>query len=325
MSSVLVSGADGFIGSHLAETCVRAGKSVRALAQYNSTGSAGWLDSSPLREDMEIILGDVRDAEWCRTVTKNVDEVFHLAALIAVPYSYLAPRSYMETNVTGTLNMCQGALESGVQRFIQMSSSEVYGSARFIPITEDHPLAPQSPYAASKVGADAVARSFHCSFELPLCLARPFNTFGPRQSRRAFIPSVIAQILAKSKSIVIGNSAPRRDLTYVTDTAKALLLLSDRGPMDGSVINVGTGSDYSVGEVISVIQEVAGVSMPVVQDESRFRPSGSEVDRLLCDPALLNSAVGYTPDTTLRQGLEWTIQWMSTVDVRVDEWHQYAI
>lgn len=325
MSSVLISGADGFIGSHLAETCIRAGKRVRAMTQYNSMGSAGWLDSSPLRNEMEIIQGDVRDSEWCRTVMKDVDEVFHLAALISVPYSYQAPRSYLETNVIGTMNMCQSALESGVRQFIQMSSSEVYGSARAIPITEEHPLAPQSPYAASKVAADAMAYSYHCAFELPLCIARPFNTYGPRQSRRAFIPAVIAQILAKTESIVIGNLSPRRDLTFITDTAQALLLLSDSGPTDGSTINIGTGIDHSVGEVISIIQEVAGVSMPVVQDDKRFRPTGSEVDRLVCDANLLASCVQFTPAITLHEGLKRTLEWMSTIGVELSEWNNYAI
>lgn len=302
-----------------------AGHTVRAMTQYNSMGSAGWLDKSSLRDEMEIIQGDVRDAEWCSKVTSGVDYVFHLAALIAVPFSFKAPRSYIETNVIGTLNMCQASIQSGLAKFIQMSTSEVYGSAQHIPIAEGHPVSPQSPYAASKVGADAVARSAHCSFGLPLCIGRPFNTFGPRQSRRAFIPTVLSQILSGQDEIRIGNTKPSRDLTFVRDTSRALLLLAEKGPSDASVVNIGTGLEFTVSEVIEKIQRLLGTNLPVVQEESRIRPMSSEVDRLVCNNERLRSLTGFVPETSLEEGLNMTIEWMQDDGATYSEWNSYAL
>lgn len=316
MTSVLVTGADGFIGSHLTEQLVDLGFEVRALAQYNSYGRIGWLEESPARDALDVVLGDVRDPSLCRDLTSGIDVVFHLAALIGIPYSYRAFQSYLDTNVQGTQNMCRAALEGGVSHYVQMSTSEVYGTALRVPIDEDHPLQPQSPYSASKIAADALARSYHASFELPVTIARPFNTFGPRQSRRAFIPTVITQVLANSDSILIGDVRPTRDLTFVRDTAQALCSLIGTAPGHGEVLNIGTGNEHSVGEVIDLIQHLMGSAKPLETDPARLRPAGSEVFRLVCDNTRLRETTGAAPTTDIREGLAETIAWFTAPERR---------
>lgn len=310
MSRVLVTGADGFIGSHLAELLVQQGHSVRAMVLYNSLGQAGWLDDSPMRSMMELWPGDVRDPDSCAEAANSVDVIFHLAALIAIPYSYRAPRSYIETNTTGTLNVCAAALDANIDKLILMSTSEVYGTALSVPIREDHPLQPQSPYSASKIGGDAIARSFQSSFGLPLCIARAFNTYGPRQSRRAFIPAVMSQVLVGVDALKVGDLRPTRDLTFVEDTALALTLLAEDGPTDGSVVNIGTGVEYSMQEVVDTVQAMAGTAIPLVSDPERMRPPDSEVFRLLADNTKLAKLTGFTPKTTLGEGLGRTMEWL---------------
>lgn len=326
MSRVLITGAEGFIGSHLSELLVRQGHAVRAMVLYNSFGQAGWLDHSPLRSEVELFLGDVRDPDSCALAVRSVDVVIHLAALIAIPYSYKTPRSYIETNTMGTLNVCAAALGAGVNKLVAMSTSEVYGTAISVPIGEDHPLQPQSPYSASKIGADAVARSFYSSFELPLCVARAFNTYGPRQSRRAFIPAVMSQVLAGVNELRVGDLRPTRDLTFVSDTAEALALLAKKGPSDGSVVNIGTGVEHSMHDVVNAIQRIAGTEIPVVQDRERLRPATSEVYRLLADNSRLVTLTGFAPSTSLEEGLTRTLDWMRRqADAQDSRVSDYAI
>ncbi|MFM2289368.1 MAG: hypothetical protein RL684_2511, partial [Pseudomonadota bacterium] len=283
MKHVLVTGADGFIGSHLTELLVREGCTVRALAQYNSFNSWGWLDSIDCRNDIEVISGDVRDPHFCRGAVKGVDTVFHLAALIAIPYSYVAPDSYVDTNVRGTLNVCQAALQGGVNRVVHTSTSEVYGTAQYVPIDEKHPLQPQSPYSASKIGADAMAMSFFNAFDLPVTTARPFNTYGPRQSARAVIPTIISQIASGMKQIKLGDVTPTRDFNYVTDTCRGLVALARSPKAIGETVNIGSNFEISVGDVLGLIRDLMGSSVEFVSDEQRLRPGKSEVFRLWCD------------------------------------------
>lgn len=310
VSRVLVTGADGFIGSHLVELLIRQGHSVRAMVLYNSFEQAGWLDDSPLRSMVELCPGDVRDPDSCARAARSMDIIFHLAALIAIPYSYQAPRSYLDTNTNGTLNICAAALGAGVSKVVVMSTSEVYGTAVSVPINEDHPIQPQSPYSASKIGADAIARSFQSSFGLPLCIARAFNTYGPRQSRRAFIPAVMWQVMAGVDELKVGDLRPTRDLTFVEDTTLALTLLAESGPVDGSVVNIGTGIEHSMQDVVDVIQKMAGTAIPLVPDPERMRPRNSEVFRLLADNTRLWNLTGFAPETSLEEGLERTMDWL---------------
>ena len=310
MSRVLVTGADGFIGSHLTEHLVSQGHSVRAMVLYNSWGQAGWLDKSKVRQSVELVPGDIRDPDSCQKAVASIDVVFHLAALIAIPYSYQAPRSYIETNAVGTLNMCAAAVNAQVEAFIAMSTSEVYGTAITTPISETHPLQAQSPYSASKISADAIAKSFQSSFGLPLCIARAFNTYGPRQSRRAFIPTVMAQVLAGSDAIRVGDLTPTRDLTFVEDTTRALSLLADTGSTAGEVVNIGTGIEHSMRDVVETIQELAGTSIPITVEDERMRPADSEVFRLLADNGKLRNLTGFTPQTPLEEGLRHTMNWL---------------
>ncbi|MBX5200783.1 NAD-dependent 4,6-dehydratase LegB [Rhizobium sp. NZLR1] len=310
MKRALVTGADGFIGSHLIETLVRSGVEVRALCQYNSFSSWGWLDQSEYRGQFEVILGDVRDPAQMRSVAKGVDTVFHLAALIAIPYSYQAPSSYIDTNVHGTLNVLQGALDAGVGRVIQTSTSEVYGTARFVPISESHPLQAQSPYSASKIGADAIAYSYHSSFDLPVTIARPFNTFGPRQSARAVIPTVISQLLSGRTSLKLGALSPTRDFNYVQDTCDGFLALAACDQAVGQTVNIGSGSEISIGETVQLIADIIGVSVEIECDEQRLRPANSEVERLCCDNSLIKSLTGFSPRYSLEDGLKATIEWL---------------
>ncbi|MDC9808240.1 NAD-dependent 4,6-dehydratase LegB [Rhizobium binxianense] len=310
MKKALVTGADGFIGSHLVETLVRSGVEVRALCQYNSFSSWGWLDQSEHRGQFEVILGDVRDPSQMRAVAKGVDTVFHLAALIAIPYSYQAPSSYIDTNVQGTLNVLQGALDAGVGRVIQTSTSEVYGTARFVPISESHPLQAQSPYSASKIGADAIAYSYHSSFDLPVTVARPFNTFGPRQSARAVIPTVISQLLSGRTTLKLGALSPTRDFNFVQDTCDGFLALAACDQAVGQTVNIGSGGEISIGDTVQLIADIIGVDIEIECDEQRLRPANSEVERLCCDNSLIKSLTGFSPRYSLEDGLKATIDWL---------------
>lgn len=312
---VLVTGADGFIGSHLAEALVRAGYRVRAFVLYNSLGTRGWLDQAAddVRNEMEYYAGDVRDPDSVRRAVAGCDTVFHLAALIAIPYSYHAPASYVETNISGTLNVLQAARDHDVASVIQTSTSEVYGSAKFVPITEDHPLQGQSPYAATKIGADQLALSFHRSFDTPVSVIRPFNTFGPRQSARAIIPTVITQLISGAETIRLGALHPTRDFSYVDDTVAAFIALSRTDAGVGEVINVGSNFEISIGDVVEVIAEAVGSKPVVEQEDTRVRPANSEVERLRADNGKARTLLRWEPDygglEGFRRGIEATVDW----------------
>jgi NAD dependent epimerase/dehydratase len=313
-SNVLITGADGFIGSHLTELLVREGCQVRALSQYNSFNNWGWLDSLTCLDDIEVFTGDIRDPHYCKKITKDIDIVFHLAALIAIPYSYIAPSSYVSTNIAGTLNICQAALENNCSRVIHTSTSEVYGTAQYVPIDETHPLQPQSPYSASKIGADMMALSFFNSFDLPVSVARPFNTYGPRQSARAVIPTIITQIAAGKKKIVLGDTTPTRDFIYVEDTCMGFREIAKCKDAIGEVINLGTNSEISVGETLNLIKELMGADVKFATDTKRFRPKKSEVKRLWCDNSKMSEILEFCPAHTLREGLKKTINWFTEPD-----------
>lgn len=307
----LITGADGFIGSHLTELLVREGFEVKALSQYNSFNYWGWLESVDCLSNIEVLSGDVRDPHYCKHITKGVDVVFNLAALIAIPYSYVAPDSYVDTNIKGTLNICQGALENGVQRIIHTSTSEVYGTAQYVPIDEKHPLQAQSPYSASKIGADAMAMSFFNSFDLPLTIARPFNTYGPRQSARAVIPTIITQIASGMKQIKLGDTTPTRDFNYVTDTCRGFLELARCNEAIGETVNIGSNYEISVGDTLNLIRELMGSDVEFLTDEQRIRPEKSEVFRLWCDNTKITKLTGFKPQYSIRQGLQETIDWLT--------------
>lgn len=309
---ILVTGAEGFIGSHLVEKLVTRGADVRALVLYNSFGSRGWLDSlgNDVLSRIEVVAGDTRDPFRSRAITRDAQIVLHLASLIAIPYSYQAPESYVATNVTGTLNMLQASLDEHVARFVHVSTSEVYGSAQFVPMTESHPLSAQSPYAATKIAADQLALSYQRTFGLPVIVARPFNTYGPRQSTRAIIPTIITQALA-GKSITLGATTPRRDFTFVKDTAEALIAAAERDTVVGDTIHFGSGVDISIGELVDKVLTLTGRSAEVVGDTQRLRPAASEVDRLLCDNSKASRLLGWKPSVSLDDGLRTTIEWFS--------------
>lgn len=310
-SKVVVTGACGFIGSHLVENLVSLGCEVTALCLYNSQGSYGWLqDSTILKNDnLKIVLGDVRDYNQCFQLLKNQEIVFNLAALIGIPYSYLAPQSYIDTNISGCYNICKAALDQGLSKVVQISTSEVYGTARYVPIDEKHPKQPQSPYSATKISSDAIALSFYHTFDLPVTVARPFNTYGPRQSTRAFIPTVITQIANGSKKISLGSLSPTRDLNYVSDTVLGLINIAESEKTLGREINIGSGKEISMGDLVHLILNIMNASANVELDKSRIRPSSSEVERLLSDYSLLTSLTGYEPKVTLKEGLTKTIEW----------------
>lgn len=307
---VLVTGADGFIGSHLTEMLLREGYEVRALCQYNSFNNWGWLEgiSSPR---LEIVTGDVRDPDFCRHITKGMDLVFHLAALIAIPYSYVAPDSYIDTNVKGTLNMCQAARDAGVKKLLVTSTSEVYGTARYVPIDENHPRQPQSPYSASKIGADAIAKSFHSSFGLPVTIVRPFNTYGPRQSARAIIPTIISQIASGKKEIKVGDLTPTRDFNFVEDTCRGFIAIAKAADTAGEEINICTQSEVSMKETLETIADVMGSDVKWVTDPERIRPSKSEVFRLHGANEKIRRLTGWRPEVSLREGLARTAEWFT--------------
>lgn len=310
MNKVLVTGADGFIGSHLVELLVQEGYHVKALSQYNSFNYWGWLENINCLGQVEVVSGDVRDPHFCKHITKDVDVVFHLAALIAIPYSYVAPDSYVDTNVKGTLNICQAALENNVKRVIHTSTSEVYGTAQYVPIDEKHPLQAQSPYSASKIGADAMAMSFFNSFDLPLTIARPFNTYGPRQSARAVIPTIITQIASGQKQIKLGDVSPTRDFNYVADTCRGFLQLARCEEAIGEVVNIGSNYEISVRDTLNLIKELMNSDVEFLTDDQRIRPGKSEVFRLWCDNTKIKSLTGFVPNYSITEGLQATIDWL---------------
>ena len=308
----LVTGADGFIGSHLTELLLAQGYFVRALSYYNSFNDWGWLEAIPTKTNLEIVTGDIRDPNICRELVKGVDIIFHLAALIAIPYSYRAPDSYIDTNVKGTLNICQAARDNGNIRIIHTSTSEVYGTALYVPIDEKHPKQPQSPYSASKIGADMIALSFYNAFGLPVTIARPFNTYGPRQSARAFIPTVITQILSGAQSIHLGDLTPTRDLNYILDTCQGFLALAGCESAIGKEVNISSNYEISMEEIVDIICEILKCQpIQIITDEQRIRPANSEVFRLWGDNSLIKALTGFAPQYSIREGLERTCKWFA--------------
>lgn len=306
----LVTGAGGFIASHLVERLVDQGHEVRAFLRYNSRNGWGWLEDSPVRDDIEIIAGDVRDFDMVGSAMQGREVVFHLAALIGIPYSYVSPLAYVRTNVEGTYNILQAARICRVERVIHTSTSEIYGTAQYAPIDEAHPVNPQSPYAASKASADFLALSYHRSFDLPVTVVRPFNTFGPRQSARAIIPTVIAQMLDGKETLRLGNLTPTRDLTYVSDTVSGFLAAAESSDTAGQTVNLGTGREISIGDLVTEIARVVGCEVKVESDMQRMRPSQSEVERLLSNPGRMHDLTGWKAEVSLEEGLERTVSWM---------------
>jgi len=310
-NKILVTGADGFIGSHLVETLVRRGYPVRAFVFYNSFNSWGWLDHSPadVRGSFEVFAGDIRDPHGVRRAMEGCDVVMHLAALIAIPYSYHSPDTYIDTNVKGTLNVVQAARELGISKVVHTSTSEVYGTARFVPITEDHPLQGQSPYSATKIGADQIAMSFHAAFGTPVAIIRPFNTYGPRQSARAVIPTVITQIASGKTRLKLGALSPTRDFNYVQDTVDGFIAVAEAERTIGEVVNCGSNFEISIGDTVQLIAEIMGRQIEIDTDNARLRPEKSEVERLWADNTKMRDLTGFVPSMPLRQGLEKTIEW----------------
>lgn len=306
--TVLVTGADGFIGSHLTEHLLAKGYKVRALAQYNSFNNWGWLEGIK-SERLEVVCGDVRDSDFCRLLCEGCGTVFHLAALIAIPYSYVAPDSYVDTNIKGTLNMCQAAKAASVDRIIVTSTSEVYGTALQVPIAETHPRQPQSPYSATKIGADAIAESFYNAFGLPVVIARPFNTYGPRQSARAIIPTIIGQIAAGERRIKVGDLSPTRDFNYVDDTCRGFIALAEAEGIEGRNINIATCTEISMADTLRLIARLMDADVEYVVDQQRIRPSKSEVRRLCGDNSLITSLTPWRPEVSIEEGLRRTIEW----------------
>jgi UDP-glucose 4-epimerase len=310
--TVMVTGADGFIGSHLVERLVAEGANVRAFCLYNSRGTAGWLDEIPTatRAGLDIRFGDIRDARFVETATQGSEIVFHLAALIAIPYSYVAAESFIDTNVRGTLNVLEAARSVGVGRVIQVSTSEVYGTPAELPIRETHPLQAQSPYAASKVAADQLALSFHLSHGLPVAVVRPFNTYGPRQSERAVLPTMLRQLLAGQTEIRLGRLDTRRDLTFVADTVDGLVRAATAPAIEGRTIQLGTGRAERIGDLFEIACSLVGARATVVEDAARLRPDASEVMALQSDPSLARELLGWTASTDLETGIAATIDWL---------------
>jgi len=309
--AVLVTGADGFIGSHLVEMLNSNGYQVKALSQYNSFNNWGWLEDINCKDKIEVLTGDIRDPHYCKEIVRNVDIIFHLAALIAIPYSYVAPNSYVDTNINGTLNICQAAKENGDIRVIHTSTSEVYGTAQYVPIDEKHPLQPQSPYSASKIAADAMAMSFYNAFNLPVTVARPFNTYGPRQSARAVIPTIITQIANGIKEIKLGDTSPTRDFNYVEDICRGFLAIAENDKTIGETINIGSNFEISVGGTFDLIKELMKSDVKLVTDKERIRPEKSEVFRLCCDNSKIQNLTGFKPQVDIREGLQRTIDWFT--------------
>ncbi|ASM35756.1 dTDP-glucose 4,6-dehydratase [Campylobacter sputorum subsp. bubulus] len=312
MKNVLVTGADGFIGSHLCEMLVERGYNVKALSQYNSFNFWGWLEDCKNLREMEVVSGDLRDSFFCETLLQNIDTIFHLGALIAIPYSYQASQSYVDTNIQGTLNMLQAAKKSSnLEKFIHTSTSEVYGTAQYVPIDENHPLQPQSPYSASKIAADMLALSFYNSFDLPVSVARPFNTYGPRQSARAVIPNIIIQILNNKKVIKMGDLTPTRDFNFVLDTCEGFLEIAKCENSIGEVINIGSNSEISIKDTFEMIKKLTSSNIEILEDKKRIRPKKSEVFRLKCDNSKIKRLSNFQPKFSLEKGLKITIDWFS--------------
>lgn len=309
--NILITGADGFIGSHLTEILLKKGYHVKALAQYNSFNYWGWLEDIQGYKNLEIITGDIRDPHFCKEITKNVDLIFHLAALIAIPFSYIAPDSYVDTNIKGTLNICQAAKENGNIRLIHTSTSEVYGTAQYVPIDEKHPKQAQSPYSASKIGADAMALSYYNSFDSSITIARPFNTYGPRQSARAIIPTIITQIANGIKEIKLGDLTPTRDFNFVHDTCRGFIALAESEQTIGETINIASNSEISMQDTLNMIKEIMNSDVNFITDDKRIRPEKSEVFRLFGDNSLITSLTDWRPQTDIRKGLEITCKWFS--------------
>ncbi|HPT59786.1 MAG TPA: NAD-dependent 4,6-dehydratase LegB [Fervidobacterium sp.] len=307
---ILVTGAEGFIGSHLTELLVEKGYSVKAFVRYNFTNNWGWLETSKYLKDIEIYTGDVRDYDSVYDAMKDVDVVFHLAALIGIPYSYVSPLAYIKTNTEGTYNILEAGRKLGVDRIIVTSTSEIYGTAQYVPIDEKHPYNPQSPYAASKASADHLALSYYRSFGTPVTIIRPFNTYGPRQSARAIIPTIITQVLSGKTQIRLGNLTPTRDLNYVKDTANGFITVGLHEKTIGDVYNIGSGREISIGELVQKIIDLLGRHVEIVQDEQRVRPDKSEVERLLCNANKAKALTGWEPKYTLEEGLKETIEWI---------------
>ena len=306
----LVIGAGGFIASHLVEELVYKGHEVRAFVRYNSRNLWGWLEDSPCRNSVEIISGDVRDYDLVKSALEGCETVFHLAALIGIPYSYVSPLAYVRTNVEGTYNILQAARECSVERVVHTSTSEIYGTAQYVPIDEAHPVNPQSPYAASKASADFLALSYHRSFGLPVTVVRPFNTYGPRQSARAIIPTVISQILDGNERLLLGNLTPTRDLTFVSDTVSGFFAAAASPQTVGETVNLGTGSEISIGDLVLKIARIMGREVKITSDEQRVRPAKSEVERLLSNPGKMQALTGWKADVSLDEGLARTVEWM---------------
>lgn len=312
---ILVTGSDGFIGSHLTEALVREGYDVRAFTYYNSFGSWGWLDHAPkdIQNSLDIFSGDIRDPYGVKNAMQGCEAVLHLAALIAIPYSYHSPDTYVDTNIKGTLNVVQAAKELGVSKVVCTSTSEVYGTAQFAPITEEHPLQPQSPYSATKIGADAIAMSFYNAFETPVTILRPFNTYGPRQSARAVIPTIIGQIASGERTIKLGSLTPTRDFTFVKDTAKGFIAAMECDALIGQTVNVGSNFEISIGDLAALIADVMGAEIEIVCDEQRLRPDKSEVERLLADTEKADALFDWAPEygglEGFKRGIEETAKW----------------
>ena len=308
MDRVLITGADGFIGSHLTDMLLEQDYKVKALSYYNSFNYWGWIDGVK-HPNLEVITGDVRDPHFCKHITKDVDIIFHLAALIAIPYSYIAPDSYVDTNIKGTLNICQAAKENNVKRVLVTSTSEVYGTAQYVPIDEKHPKQPQSPYSASKIGADAMAMSFYNAFELPVIIARPFNTYGPRQSARAIIPTIISQIANGKKEILLGDLTPTRDFNYVKDTCSGMMSLIQCDNAIGEEVNISSNYEISMRETLEMIAGIMEADVKFIEDTHRIRPKNSEVFRLWGDNSKIKKLTNFQPKYSLKEGLKETIDW----------------
>ncbi|HEY9855757.1 MAG TPA: GDP-mannose 4,6-dehydratase [Stenomitos sp.] len=322
---VLITGAGGFIGSHLTERLVREGATVTAFIRYNSRGREGWLSDSPpeIRQDLNVIAGDLKDGDAVRRAIRKQDVVFHLGALIAIPYSYVQPHDYVQTNIVGTANVLDACRDSEVSRLVHTSTSEVYGTARYVPIDENHPLQGQSPYSASKIGADKLVEAYHRSFDLPAVTVRPFNTYGPRQSARAVIPTVISQALVKDH-VRLGSLSPTRDLTYVSDTVAGFLALASCDAAIGRTVNLGVGKEISIGDLAALILSLIDHPVALLTDDVRVRPAKSEVERLLSNNHLATELTGWSPQVSLKEGLARTVEWIKQhpEEYRVD---QYSI
>lgn len=310
---IFISGADGFIGSHLAEDLVKKGANVKALVYYNSWNQKGWIsDIKPeISSEIEIVYGDIRDSELIKKIVNGQEYVFHLSSLIAIPHSYDAPRSYIETNISGALNVLEACRNNdSLVRLIHVSTSEVYGSAQTVPISEKHPLVAQSPYSASKISADKIAESYFLSFGIPVVIARPFNTFGPRQTSRAVIPTIASQLIAGSKKLKLGLLTPTRDFNYVLDTIRGMEQLATCYKAEGEVVNIGSGIEWSIAQTVEILCEIIGAKVEISKEENRIRPSKSEVNRLLADNKKITNLTGWSNETSFKEGLKMTVDWI---------------